>query len=128
MAKTLAMVFGIVFLLVGVLGFVTSGSLLGLFHTDTVHDAIHLVIGIVLVAVAAKNGNSAGALKVFGAIYLLLAVVGFYQFGTNGSGMLLGIAAANGADNFLHLVLGIVLLVAGKSSGSVSVAAPVQTM
>lgn len=126
MAKTLAMVFGIVFLLVGVLGFVTSGPLLGLFDTDTVHDAIHLLVGIVLVAVAAKNGNSAGALKAFGAIYLLLAIVGFFQFGTSGSGMLLGIAAANGADNFLHLVLGIVLLVAGRS-GSASTA-PMQTM
>ena len=121
MAKTLAMIFGIVFVLVAVLGFATSGPLLGYFETDAVHDAVHLLIGLVLVGVAAKNGNSAGALKTVGIIYLLLAIVGFVQFGTSGSGLLLGIAGANAADNYLHLVLAIVLWVAGKAtSGSSS--------
>jgi hypothetical protein len=116
MAKTLAMIFGIVFVLVGVLGFATDGPLVNLFVTDAVHDAIHLLIGLALIGVAAANGNSAGALKIVGLLYLLLAIVGFIQIGTSGEGMLLGIASFNAADNYLHLVLAIVLWVAGKAS------------
>ncbi len=116
MAKTLAMIFGIVFVLVAILGFATDGPLLGVFLTDGVHDAIHLLVGVILIWVAAANGNSAGALKVFGVIYLLLAIVGFIQFGTSGMGKLLGLAEANAADNYLHLVLGLVLWIAGKAS------------
>lgn len=127
MAKTLAMILGIVFVLVGILGFVTDGELVGLFHTDAVHDAIHLLIGLVLIGVAAANGNSAGALKIIGIIYVLLAVVGFIQVGTEGMGKLLGLAEFNAADNYLHLVLGIVLWVAGKASSNTAMA-PMQTM
>jgi hypothetical protein len=120
MAKKLAIIFGVVFVLVAVLGFIGSGPILGTFLTDSAHDAIHLLVGIILIWVAISNGNSAGALKIFGLVYLLLAIVGFIQFGTTGSGMLLGIAEVNGADNFLHLVLGIVLWIAGKKTGETS--------
>jgi Domain of unknown function (DUF4383) len=128
MAKTLAMIFGIVFVLVGVLGFATDTDLLGLFHTDAVHDAIHLLIGIILIGVAAANGNSAGALKVFGIIYLLLAIIGFIQVGTSGTGSLLGLTEVNASDNYLHLVLAIVLWVAGKASSAGSSPSSMQTM
>jgi membrane-bound ClpP family serine protease len=116
MAKTLAIIFGIVFILVGALGLATSTPLLGIFITDSLHDMIHLVIGLALLIVGLKNGNSAGAMKVVGIIYLLLAIVGFIQIGNSGEGMLLGIAAINAADNWLHLVLGIVLFIAGKAT------------
>jgi hypothetical protein len=50
MAKTLALVFGIVFIVVGILGFIPN-PIVGhdaLFHTNSVHNLVHLIIGIVL--------------------------------------------------------------------------------
>ena len=48
--RTLAKVFGVVFVLVGILGFVpgitSGGHLLGIFEVDTTHNIIHLISGI----------------------------------------------------------------------------------
>ena len=53
MVKTLGMLFGIVFLAVGVLGFVPGVTsdvngmpmLLGIFHVNTAHNLVHIVSG-----------------------------------------------------------------------------------
>jgi hypothetical protein len=52
-------------------------------------------------------------LKVFGIIYFLLGVLGLIIFGTAGMGKLLGFLHVNGADNFLHIGLGIIIFLAG---------------
>ena len=112
MAKKLAMVFGVIFVIVGLLGFFSNPLVgaHGYFMTDTFHNVVHLLIGIIMLAMA---GSAAGtSLTVFGIIYLLLAIVGFVQ---GGSGKLLGLVAYNAADNWLHLVVGVVLLAAGFS-------------
>lgn len=112
MAKTLTSIFGVIFALVGLLGFV-SNPLVGagaVFETDMMHNLVHLVTGLILLAVAFLASRSAAlVLKVVGAVYLVLGVVGFYASG----GYLLGLIASNGADNWLHLALGIVLLAVG---------------
>ena len=50
MAKTLAVLFGIVFLLVGILGFVPAVTkdemLLGIFHVNAAHNCVHLLSGV----------------------------------------------------------------------------------
>ncbi|MCI0542249.1 DUF4383 domain-containing protein [bacterium] len=117
MGKTFAIVFGVVFVLVGLLGFV-GNPLVGegaLFATNSLHDIVHLLVGIVLLVVAFMSPGSSGmALKVFGVVYLLLAVLGFLM--TSEDGMLLGLITVNSADHWLHLVLGVVLLLAGMKS------------
>lgn len=121
MAKKLAVVFGVVFVLVGVLGFVSNPIVgaNGLFLTDTLHNLVHLVIGIVLLVVAmSAPAKSASWLKIFGVVYLLLVVLGFLLIPSGG--MLLGLVTMNTADHFLHLVLGIVLLAAGFMSSNSS--------
>lgn len=113
MAKTLAMVFGIVFVLVGVLGFVPNPLVSpdGLFEVNTMHNLIHLVIGLVLLAVSfMAPAMSALWLKIFGAVYLLLAILGFLM--VPDGGLLLG-AMTNVADHWLHVVLAVALLAAG---------------
>jgi heme/copper-type cytochrome/quinol oxidase subunit 3 len=50
--KTAAILFGIVFLLIGILGFVpaatpANGMLLGIFHVNTAHNFVHLASGVV---------------------------------------------------------------------------------
>ncbi|HYD93296.1 MAG TPA: DUF4383 domain-containing protein [Candidatus Paceibacterota bacterium] len=114
MAKKLAYVFGIIFVLVGLLGFVPN-PIVGpgaLFETDLLHNLVHLIIGIVLLGVAMKApAKSALWLKIFGVIYLILAILGFLMVPEGGE--LLGLVATNHADHWLHVVLAIVLLAAG---------------
>lgn len=114
MAKTLAIIFGLVFVLVGILGFV-GNPLVGtgaLFEADTAHNLVHLILGLVLLAVAFwAAAQSALWLKIVGALYLIIAVLGFLL--TPSMGTLLGLVEVNAADNWLHLVLGIVLVAAG---------------
>lgn len=123
MAKTLAMVFGIVFVLVGILGFVPNPLVgaTGIFETNLMHDLVHLVFGIILLVVAFKAPmKSALWLKILGLVYLIIAVLGFVM--VPGGGLLLGLVHTNDADHWLHIVLGIVLLAggfAGKSNASV---------
>jgi hypothetical protein len=106
MAKTFAMVLGVVLLLVGILGYVlnpTGGHLLGIFAVDGVHNAIHLVSGIAGIA-AATMGWARLYCQAFGVIYLLVGILGFVA--TDANGILLGILHNNMADNFLHLAIG----------------------
>lgn len=47
MVKTAAILFGVVFLFIGILGFVpaatpANGMLLGIFHVNTAHNIVHL--------------------------------------------------------------------------------------
>ncbi|MDB5245195.1 MAG: TonB-dependent siderophore receptor [Parcubacteria group bacterium] len=123
MAKKLAVLFGIVFVLVGVLGFIPNplvGSA-GLFQTDVLHNIVHLLIGVVLLIVAMSAPEKSSLwLKVFGVIYLLLAVLGFILI--PGGGPLLGLVQMNTADHWLHVVLGVVLLIGGVVSNKPAMA------
>jgi hypothetical protein len=71
MAKTLALLFGVVFLLIGILGFVPAVApnemLLNIFHVNATHNAVHLLTGIVaLLAGMAGVGASKTFFKIFG--------------------------------------------------------------
>jgi hypothetical protein len=106
MAKTFAMVLGIVLLLVGILGYVlnpTGGHLLGIFAVNGAHNAIHVLSGIAGIA-AALMGWARLYCQAFGVIYLLVGVLGLVA--TDTSGMLLGLIHNNMADNVLHLAIG----------------------
>ena len=104
MVQKLAWVFGIVFLAVGVLGFVpgitTDGMLLGLFMVGGLHNVIHLVSGLAALAAAWGLYSSRLYFQVFGVVYGLVTVVGFVQGDT-----VLGLIMVNMADNVLHLVI-----------------------
>ncbi|HEY4526387.1 MAG TPA: DUF4383 domain-containing protein [Candidatus Paceibacterota bacterium] len=112
MIRNLAWIFGIVFVAVGVLGFVpgitADGQLLGLFEVDPLHNVIHLVSG--LAAIAAAWGLFAPRLyfQAFGVVYALVTVIGFVQGDT-----ILGLIGVNMADNALHLVIAAAALYIG---------------
>ncbi|RJQ33546.1 DUF4383 domain-containing protein [Candidatus Parcubacteria bacterium] len=104
MVQKLAWVFGIVFLLVGVLGFVpgvtSNGMLLGLFEVDVMHNMVHILSGIVALAAAMGAGMYARLyFKVFGVVYGLVAVLGLVM-----SGNVLGMHM-NMLDHVLHIVI-----------------------
>jgi len=119
MGKKFALIFGWVFLIIGILGFIPN-PIVGLrvdtiFFTDTPHNIVHIISGLVFLFVAYKaSSKSAMTLKVFGVVYLLVTILGFFSVNdTSGVGSILGVMAINTADNWLHVVLGLGALLAG---------------
>jgi hypothetical protein len=116
--KTAALLIGLVFVAVGLLGFVDNpivgDSMDAIFHADTTHNAVHIISGVLFILVAlAAPASAAGFLKLFGLVYLAIGVVGLIQYGTDGMGKVLGFLHVNGNDNLLHIGLGVVILLAG---------------
>lgn len=116
--KTASLILGAAFIAVGILGFIPNpivgDSEKAIFHADSVHSIIHLVSGgLMMLIPLAKTGVTASFLKGFGIVYLLLGVLGLIKFGTAGMGKLFGILHVNGADNFLHIGLGLIIFFAG---------------
>ncbi len=117
-AKTASIAIGIVFLLVGLLGFVPnpiiSDSHDAIFHADAIHNSVHIVSGILFLIVGlAAPGFAATFCKIFGAVYFLLGILGLMNVGSDGMTELLGFLHVNGPDNYLHIGLGIAIFAAG---------------
>jgi hypothetical protein len=106
MRKSAAIGFGTAFLLAGILGFVPAaapqGMLLGVLHVNAAHNVVHLLTGAVALW-ASTAGESASKLffQVFGAVYGLVALLGFAY----GDEPILGLIANNHADAWFHLVV-----------------------
>ncbi|MFC4769044.1 DUF4383 domain-containing protein [Effusibacillus consociatus] len=98
MAATFARVSGWIFIVLGILGFFIN-DLFGLIQFDSVHNAVHLLFGILGLAAAATNKAQIYA-TILGAVYVLLGAVGFFL------PSLLGIHL-EALENILHLVLGV---------------------
>jgi Domain of unknown function (DUF4383) len=117
--RIVAIVFGAVYLLVGLLGFAVTGGvgfiateggmLLGIFQVNPAHNVAHLVIGAALLIAGIMTVAASKIVNtVVGGAYLLLGIVGFFLTGTAAN-----ILALNTADHFLHLASAIVLLGVG---------------
>lgn len=126
MAKTIATVLGIGFLLVGVIGFVAP-NFLGT-HLSLAHNIIHLVTGAVSLWIGLKA--SLGAAKtfciVFGIVYTLLGVVGFVA-GTGDDRMMTvipGQLELGTMDHVVHVLLGLIFLVGGLVTRPAGAPAP----
>ena len=124
MANRIATILGVVFLLVGVLGFVAP-TLLGA-HLSLALNVIHLVSGAISLWLGLK-GTPAGARTfclVFGAVYLLLGIVGF-AMGTGDDRLFTVIPdqlVLGTMDHIIHIALGVVFLIGGlmtKGGGTV---------
>lgn len=123
MAKTAAVLFGVVFLLVGILGFVPAVTkdqmLLGIFHVNAAHNVVHLLSGVAaLFAGMTSVGAARVYFKIFGLVYGAVAVMGFMM----GDTMLLGLISNNTADTWLHVVIAAVSLLIGFMPASTETA------
>ncbi len=109
--RTAAIVIGVVFLVIGLLGFVSNPIVgpTGFFVTNPTHNGVHIASGVVLLLGAYSGLGPAMALRVIGVIYAIIAVLGFLMPGD----MMLGMIAMNSADRWLHVALAIVILYAG---------------
>lgn len=106
MLKTIAMWFGVVFIVVGLLGFwepaVPRGQLLGIFEVDALHNWVHLLTGIVALAVGFSSEHASRLFfQIFGIVYAVVAVLGFFY----GNAALLGVMAHDWADAWLHVAI-----------------------
>lgn len=107
-----AAVIGAVYLLVGIVGFFvadefTKGSAddeLIVFRLNHLHNVIHLVLGIGWLAASRTAALSKTVNTLFGAVLLLVAILGLT--GIDLVHTLLNITEAADPDNFLHLVTG----------------------
>lgn len=118
--RLVATVFGVVYLLVGILGFfvtagvgffATEGNPLIIFEVNPLHNIIHLAIGAALLLAGRTSVRAAkGVNTTVGAVYLLVGILGLFLVGTS-----LNIIALNGADNVLHLASAVLLLGVGLS-------------
>ena len=102
MAKTICTLIGVVFLLVGIVGFF-SDHLLGT-HLSLAHNLVHIVSGLIALyfGLAGSLSGARGFALAFGAIYLLLGICGFI-LGKPGTPQ--GAMAAMGPDNRLLSIL-----------------------
>lgn len=118
-AQTAAMVVGVVFLLVGVAGFIpgvttdydqltfaghqSDALLLGIFQVSILHNIVHLLFGVAGLAMARTHGSARVYLIGGGVIYLLLMLYGFIVDHESAANFV----PVNSADNVLHLILGV---------------------
>ena len=121
--QTVALLFGAIYLAVGIIGFLpflggsvtlTNSKLLGLFNINLLHNLVHVVIGIAGLAAVTSLPNSRRFCQVVGVVLMLLGVLGVVVANP------LGLLFIGDLDIPLHLVTGAVLAYFGF-------AAPVST-
>lgn len=124
-ARTAALVVGIVFLVVGVAGFIpgittdydlmefagheSRAMLLGVFQVSILHNAVHLLFGVAGIALARRADTARAFLIGGGVIYLALLVYGLAV----DQGSDANFVPLNDADNWLHLFLGVGMIALG---------------
>ena len=133
--RTMARVFGVVFLLVGILGFVPGinrmhdtmhtadanypplrvggpghGDLLGLFHVNVLHNVVHVAFGVWGLVAAGRIGAARNYFRGVGVAYALLAVMGLLPAPFNNT---FGLVPIHGHDVWLHAVLALAGLYLG---------------
>ncbi|GAB3669312.1 hypothetical protein GCM10027596_41260 [Nocardioides korecus] len=123
--RTAARVVGIVFLVVGVLGFVpgitshysdlslaghhSDAKLLGIFQVSVLHNIVHLLFGAAGLALSRRADSAVAYLIGGGAIYLVLWIYGLVVDKSSGANFV----PVNSADDWLHLVLGLGMVTLG---------------
>jgi hypothetical protein len=120
--RRFALIFGIVYLLVGVMGLIPalltpmtapgvtvdtlSGNLLGVFPVNIVHTLVHLIFGIWGIVAYRSYSGSRSFAWVAGIVFLALALFGLIP----GLNTLFGLAPLTGSDIWLHALSGVLAL------------------
>ena len=127
--QSAALLVGIVFLAVGIMGFVpgitthygdlsfaghnSGAKLLGIFQTSILQNIIHLLFGLAGIAMARSWEGARTYLIGGGVIYLVLFVYGLFAHGNTSANFV----PVNSADNVLHVALGVGMLALGFALG-----------
>ena len=127
--QLVAVIIGVVFLLVGIAGFIPgitthydqlrwaehdSGAMLvGLFMVSVLHNIVHLLFGVAGLALARTAGSARWYLLVGGGVYLVLWIYGLVIDQMSAANFV----PINNADNWLHLGLGVGMIALGAVFG-----------
>ena len=119
-------ILGVVFILVGLVGF-ANHHLMGM-HLTTLHNILHLVTGVIALYLGIKGTDRAVRMwcRGFGIAYALLGLIGFAfggdaftikgfmgQYGDNVMKLIPGHLELGRGDHIMHVILGVLFLVAG---------------
>ena len=107
LARTVAAVFGAIYLLIGIVGFVIDSPLFGLFEVNLLHNIVHILIGATLLYGSMSYSAAVQATRGVGALLVVLGILGF----VSADGF--GIVPLGGNDIWLHLATGAILLATG---------------
>jgi len=124
-----AFVVAATFLAVGILGFIpgvttdydtmefagheSEAMLLGIFQVSVLHNIVHLLFGVVGLAMARSSAGARGFLVGGGAVYLVLWVYGLLIDKDSGANFV----PLNSADDWLHFALGAGMIALGLLLG-----------
>lgn len=129
--QRVAQIFGIVFILVAIIGFTATGmgnmeadpaaapQMVGMFPVNVLHNVVHLLLGIWGLVASRTFGGARSYARIAGVLYLLLAAVGYFV--PNG----FGFVPLGGNDIWLHAVLGLVLAAVGFTARELRPPVPV---
>jgi len=128
-AQSYALVFGVVLVAAGIVGFFYSSDfaspgevdgVFGILDVNGWHNVVHILTGVLGLAVMGSYANARLYAFGLGAVYVVVAIVGFIY----GDGdAILGFIPVNTEDNILHLLIG----VAGIGAGMATTAEPAPT-
>ena len=125
-AQVYALVIGATLVVAGILGFFYSASfgtgdgterdaVLGILVVNGWHNLVHLASGVVGLLVARSYDGSRAYALGFGAVYLVVTLLGFIA----GDGEeIFNLIPVNTEDNVLHLLIGIAGVGAGQATPS----------
>jgi hypothetical protein len=127
LAQIYAMTLGGVLVLVGLVGFLVEpsfgigdsaqrGTLIA-FDINGWHNVVHLLSGIVGLAMAGTAAKARLFSIGYGIVYVLVTILGFI---VGDGGYLLSIIPINTADNLLHLAIAVTGIAVGLSSPAVA--------
>ena len=124
-AQLYALLFGIVLLVVGLLGFIADssfgtgsgveGSDFIVFEVNGWHNIVHILSGVLGLAVWRRPDAARTYALGFGAVYLVVTIWGFIT-----GDQVLWLIPVDTADNILHLLIAAAGLAAGLTSGDVA--------
>ncbi len=122
-AQLYTLVLGVVLVLVGILGFLVEPSFgvgdkaergtLILFDINGWHNVVHLLSGIVGLAMAGTAAKARLFAIGYGVVYVLVTILGFV---VGDGGLLLSLIPINTADNLLHLAIAVSGIAVGLAS------------
>jgi hypothetical protein len=122
LVQIVALIYGIIFLVVGIAGFIpglttnydtlqfaghqSEALLLGVFQVSILHNIVHLLYGVAGLALARTAPSARQYLLWGGVVYLVLWLYGMFV----GHDSPANFVPLNSADNWLHLGLGITMV------------------
>jgi hypothetical protein len=127
LAQVYALTLGVVLVAVGVLGFIVEpsfaigdsaqrGTLIA-FDINGWHNVVHVLSGVVGIALAGTAAKARLFCIGYGIVYTLVAILGFV---VGDGGLLLSIIPINTADNLLHLAIALTGIGIGLTSRTVA--------